>query len=116
MIKAIIFQLPCAVGVYVRHRSVGILRHFACSTAKHADNPFLFSNPTPNRQTKDSALLTTVRFLDIIDKKGGVKMGVLYDNFKDLKKQSQKDWFADKIGVVKFELNGKNYENVRSSF
>ena len=45
-----------------------------------------------------------------INKKDGVKLGVLYDNFKDLKKQSQKDWFTDKIGVVKFELNGKNYE------
>ena len=37
-------------------------------------------------------------------------MGVLYDRFKDLKKQSSKNWFMDKMGLVKFELNGKNYE------
>ena len=37
-------------------------------------------------------------------------MGILYDNFKELKKQAPKDWFMDKMGIVKFELNGKNYE------
>ena len=37
-------------------------------------------------------------------------MGVLYDNFKELKKRSKKDWFTDKMGIFKFELNGKNYE------
>ena len=37
-------------------------------------------------------------------------MGMLYDRFKELKKQSPKNWFMDKMGLVKFELNGKNYE------
>ena len=37
-------------------------------------------------------------------------MGMLYDCFKELKKQSPKDWFMDKMGLVKLELNGKNYE------
>ena len=45
-----------------------------------------------------------------MNKKGGVKMGILYDNFKELKKQAPKDWFMDKMGIVKFELNSKNYE------
>ena len=37
-------------------------------------------------------------------------MGELYNRFKKLKKRSPKNWFIDKIGLVKFELNGKNYE------
>ncbi len=37
-------------------------------------------------------------------------MGKLYDRFKEMKKQSPKDWFMDKMGLVKFELNDKNYE------
>ena len=37
-------------------------------------------------------------------------MGEIYTRFKELKKQSPKDWFMDKMGLVKFELNGKNYE------
>lgn len=37
-------------------------------------------------------------------------MGILYNRFKELKKQSPKDWLMDKMGLVKFELKGKNYE------
>ena len=37
-------------------------------------------------------------------------MGELYNRFKELKKQSSQKWFTDKMGLVKFELNGKNYE------
>ena len=37
-------------------------------------------------------------------------MGELYNRFKELKKRSPKDLFTDKMGLVKFELNGKNYE------
>ena len=37
-------------------------------------------------------------------------MGELYTRFVELKKQAQKDWFADKIGLVKFEHNNQNYE------
>ena len=37
-------------------------------------------------------------------------MGEIYTCFKQLKKQSPKNWFMDKMGLVKFELNGKNYE------
>ena len=37
-------------------------------------------------------------------------MAELYDAFKELKKRSSKDWFTDKTGLVKFELNGKKYE------
>ena len=37
-------------------------------------------------------------------------MGELYTRFVELKKQAQKDWFADKIGIVKFERNNQNYE------
>ena len=37
-------------------------------------------------------------------------MGEIYTRFKELKRQSPKDWFMDKMGLVKLELNGKNYE------
>ena len=37
-------------------------------------------------------------------------MGELYTRFVELKKQAQKDWFADKIGIVNFEHNNQNYE------
>ena len=37
-------------------------------------------------------------------------MGELYTRFVELKKQAQKDWFADKIGIVKFEHNNQNYK------
>ena len=37
-------------------------------------------------------------------------MGVLYDHFKQRVAQARKDWFTDKIGLVKFEENHKNYE------
>ena len=37
-------------------------------------------------------------------------MGELYTRFVELKKQAQKDWFADKIGLVKFEYNNQHYE------
>ena len=37
-------------------------------------------------------------------------MAELYDAFKELKKQSSKDWFTDETGLVKLELNGKKYE------
>ena len=37
-------------------------------------------------------------------------MGELYTNFVELKKASKKDWFTDKIGLVKFEHNNQNYE------
>ena len=37
-------------------------------------------------------------------------MGKIYTRFKELKKQSTKDWFMDKIGLVKFEDDNKKYE------
>ena len=37
-------------------------------------------------------------------------MGELYTRFVELKKQARKVWFADKIGLVKFEHNNQNYE------
>ena len=37
-------------------------------------------------------------------------MGDLYTRFVELKKASKKDWFMDKIGLVKFEHNNQNYE------
>ena len=37
-------------------------------------------------------------------------MGKIYTRFKELKKQSPKDWFMDKIGLVKFEYDNKKYE------
>lgn len=37
-------------------------------------------------------------------------MGKIYTRFKELKKQSHKDWFMDKIGLVKFEDDNKKYE------
>ena len=37
-------------------------------------------------------------------------MGTLYDRFKELKKQCEQDRFMDKVGLVKFEENGKHYE------
>lgn len=37
-------------------------------------------------------------------------MGVLYTNFVELKKQAPKDWFTDKVGLVKFECDNKKYE------
>ena len=36
-------------------------------------------------------------------------MGELYNRFKEMKKQCPKNWFMNKMGLVKFELNGKNY-------
>ena len=37
-------------------------------------------------------------------------MGELYTRFKKLKKQAQKDCFSEKVGLVRFEDNGKKYE------
>ena len=37
-------------------------------------------------------------------------MGKIYTRFKELKNQSPKDWFMDKIGLVKFEDDNKKYE------
>ena len=37
-------------------------------------------------------------------------MGVLYTNFVELKKQAPKDWFTDKVGLVKFEYDNIKYE------
>ena len=37
-------------------------------------------------------------------------MGELYDRFRELRKQTPKDWFTDQTGLVKFAWNGKNYE------
>lgn len=37
-------------------------------------------------------------------------MGKIYTCFAKLKNESVKDWFVDKIGLVKFTLEDKNYE------
>ena len=37
-------------------------------------------------------------------------MGKIYTRFKELINQSRKDWFTDKIGLVKFEDDNKKYE------
>ena len=37
-------------------------------------------------------------------------MGKLFDRFKELKKQATKNWFMDKVGLVQFEEDGKQYE------
>ena len=37
-------------------------------------------------------------------------MGKIYTRFKELKNQSSKNWFMDKIGLVKFEDDNKKYE------
>ena len=37
-------------------------------------------------------------------------MSELYTHFIELKKQVPKDWFTDKIGLVKFEYNNQHYE------
>ena len=37
-------------------------------------------------------------------------MGKIYTRFKELKNQSPKNWFMDKIGLVKFEDDNKKYE------
>ena len=37
-------------------------------------------------------------------------MGKIYSRFVELKKQCPKDWFMDKVGLVKFEEDNKNYE------
>ena len=37
-------------------------------------------------------------------------MGKIYTRFAALKKQASKDWFADKVGLVKFECDNKKYE------
>lgn len=37
-------------------------------------------------------------------------MEKLYDRFKQLKNRSRKDWFTDKIGLVRIAEDGKNYE------
>ena len=37
-------------------------------------------------------------------------MGKIYTRFAELKKQAEKDWFMDKIGLVKFEADDKHYE------
>ena len=37
-------------------------------------------------------------------------MGKLYTKFAELKKQCKRNWFMDKVGLVKFELDGKVYE------
>ena len=36
-------------------------------------------------------------------------MGKLYDRFYELRKHCPKNWFMNKIGLVKFEEGGKNY-------
>ena len=37
-------------------------------------------------------------------------MGEIYTCFSELKKQSSKDWFTDKVGLVKLEYGNKKYE------
>ena len=37
-------------------------------------------------------------------------MGKIYDRFKKAEKHTPKDWFTDKIALVKFDLDGRNYE------
>ena len=37
-------------------------------------------------------------------------MSELYTHFVELKKQVPKDWFTDKVGLVKFDDNNKKYE------
>ena len=37
-------------------------------------------------------------------------MGKLYTRFKELKKQCPRNWFMDKVGLVKFEDENKKYE------
>ena len=37
-------------------------------------------------------------------------MGKIYTSFEKFKDQSKSDWFMDKIGLVKFALEDKNYE------
>lgn len=37
-------------------------------------------------------------------------MGNIYTRFSVLKKQAPKDWFMDKVGLVKFEDDNKKYE------
>ena len=37
-------------------------------------------------------------------------MSELYTQFVKLKKKVPKDWFTDKIGLVKFEYNNQHYE------
>lgn len=37
-------------------------------------------------------------------------MGEIYNRFVETKKKTPRNFFTDKIGLVKFEENGKNYE------
>ena len=37
-------------------------------------------------------------------------MGKIYARFKELKKECPRNWFIDKIGLVKFEDDNKKYE------
>ena len=37
-------------------------------------------------------------------------MGKIYERFKELKKQYPRNWFMDKVGLVKFENENKKYE------
>ena len=37
-------------------------------------------------------------------------MGKIYARFKELKKECPRNWFMDKIGLVKFEDENKKYE------
>ena len=37
-------------------------------------------------------------------------MGRIYACFLELKKIAPKDWFTDKVGIVKFEDDNKKYE------
>ena len=37
-------------------------------------------------------------------------MGKIYERFKELKKQCHRNWFMDKVGLVKFEDDNKKYE------
>ena len=37
-------------------------------------------------------------------------MGKIYERFKELKKQCPRNWFMDKLGLVKFEDNNQKYE------
>ena len=37
-------------------------------------------------------------------------MGKIYTRFMELKKQCPRNWFMDKVGLVKFEYDNKKYE------
>ena len=37
-------------------------------------------------------------------------MGKIYECFKKAEKLAPRDWFTDNVALIKFELDGKNYE------